>query len=284
MRSPIKSIAGFHDKLFHFWESSKNNRIVGSSLVIIYIGYIILIQLNIMELLPPWLTGMVSTNFFDAINVVFVALLAYEVILLIFTLAESITRSLIKQFELLTLILLRDAFKAFGAFHQPLDWQQDLNEVLYMITDSFGALVIFLLIVLINRMLAKTSKSIAFDNQKAYINFKKMVALVLAAAFIIMGLDHLGLYFITEPGTDFFETFYTILIFTDILLVLIALRYSTSYIVVFRNSGFALATVFIRLALVAPPYYNVAIGIAAATFVLGLVYFYTQYYHELKHH
>ena len=36
-----------------------------------------------------------------------------------------------------------------------------------------------------------------------------------------------------------------------VLIVLISLRYSSTYNVVFRNSGYALATVFIRLALIA---------------------------------
>ncbi|HXG82627.1 MAG TPA: hypothetical protein VNI84_01245 [Pyrinomonadaceae bacterium] len=75
----------------------------------------------------------------------------------------------------------------------------------------------------------------------------------------------------------FFEVFYTVLIFSDILLVLISLRYNSTYNVVFRNSGFAVATVLIRLALTAPPFYNVGLGVAAAILSLGLAYIYNNF-------
>lgn len=282
MNSILIYIARFHDKLFHYWESNRNNRIVGSLLVLLFLGSIVAIQLNRMGLLPAGLQKITSQNFFDAINLVFIALLIYEIFLLIFSLSKSITSSLIKQFELLSLILLRDAFKAFGSFHQPLDWKDDFNEILYMLTDSFGALVIFLLIILIVKQAEHKPFSKTKEDQRRFINIKKAIALTLTGVFIILGIDHMGFFFISQSNSDFFETFYTILIFTDILLVLISLRYSSSYIVVFRNSGFALATVFIRLALVAPPYFNVAIGVLAATFVLGLTYFYNKYRVELS--
>ena len=68
----------------------------------------------------------------------------------------------------------------------------------------------------------------------------------------------------------FFETFYTVIVFADVLIVLLSLRYSASYHVVFRNSGLAVATVLLRVALAAPPFYNAALGLAAALFALGL--------------
>jgi len=75
----------------------------------------------------------------------------------------------------------------------------------------------------------------------------------------------------------FFKTFYTVLIFSDVLIVLISLRYTATYHVVFRNSGFALATVTLRIALAAPVYINVLLGIAASAFILGLTYAYNTF-------
>jgi hypothetical protein len=68
----------------------------------------------------------------------------------------------------------------------------------------------------------------------------------------------------------FFNTFYTVLIFSDVLIVLISLRYSATYHVVFRNSGYAAATVMIRLALAGPRYLGTALGVAAALYNLGV--------------
>jgi len=282
MQYLLKWMARLFDRMAHIWQSTITARVVGSILVALFVGALIVIQLNIWHFLPEWLAQRISTNYFDAINFAFTALLIVEVISLIHAIARSVTTSLLKQFELLSLILLRDAFKAFGSFHQPLDWSQDLDPVLYMITDSFGALVIFLIIVLVSRMVKHPQITSSMDDQERFVRVKKSIALILTLAFVIFGVDHMGLFYITQPGTDFFETFYTVLIFSDILVVLVALRYVTDYFVVFRNSAFALATVLIRLALTAPPYVNVAIGVAASLFVLGLIYFYNRF-HPQKH-
>ena len=63
-----------------------------------------------------------------------------------------------------------------------------------------------------------------------------------------------------------FDAFFTALIFADVLVVLISLRYTDTYAVVFRNAGFALATVVLRLALVAPAVPGVLLGVGATAF------------------
>ena len=70
--------------------------------------------------------------------------------------------------------------------------------------------------------------------------------------------------------------FFTFLIFNDILLVLISMRYSDSYRILFRNSGYALATITMRLALELPHPYNVIVGVMAAVFVFSLVLTYNR--------
>jgi hypothetical protein len=62
----------------------------------------------------------------------------------------------------------------------------------------------------------------------------------------------------------------TVLIFSDVLILLISLRYSTNSAVVFRNAGFAASTVIIRLALTAPAFINVLLGVASVAFALAL--------------
>ena len=53
----------------------------------------------------------------------------------------------------------------------------------------------------------------------------------------------------TGEDMRFFETIYTVLIFADIALVLISQRYMPSFHAVFRNSGFVIGTLMMRLAL-----------------------------------
>ena len=66
-------------------------------------------------------------------------------------------------------------------------------------------------------------------------------------------------------------------IFSDIIIVLIALRYTLSYLRIFRYSAFVLATIFIRLALTSEIYYNIIIGVFASVYVLILTVFYNYF-------
>ncbi len=97
---------------------------------------------------------------------------------------------------------------------------------------------------------------------------------MLLAIFVVIGLEHLWAMAAGLPEKNFFASFYTILIFVDILIVLISLRYNYRYCTLFRNSGFALTTVVIRLALTAPPYVNVILGSGAVLFAVGLTFAY----------
>jgi hypothetical protein len=69
---------------------------------------------------------------------------------------------------------------------------------------------------------------------------------------------------------DFLHGFYTQLILTDILIVLISQCFHPSAKMIFRNSGYALSTLMIRIALIAPVYYNVLLGAAAMVFAILL--------------
>ncbi|MEZ4639415.1 MAG: hypothetical protein R2873_16120 [Caldilineaceae bacterium] len=67
----------------------------------------------------------------------------------------------------------------------------------------------------------------------------------------------------------------------DILIVFISLRYSDSYHVSFRNSGFAVATALVRLALIAPIIVGALMGVGVALFALGLSAAYNYFTPEL---
>ncbi len=72
--------------------------------------------------------------------------------------------------------------------------------------------------------------------------------------------------------SSFFISFYTILIFADVLVVLASLRYSRAYDFAFRYFGFTVATVMIRLALTAPRFIDAAIGVGTMIFALCLIW------------
>jgi hypothetical protein len=70
------------------------------------------------------------------------------------------------------------------------------------------------------------------------------------------------------------QSFYTLLIFTDIFILIFSLRYSSKYYNLFRYSSFALATLFLRMTISAPAYYNVLLAVIAGALVLGVTAIY----------
>jgi hypothetical protein len=91
--------------------------------------------------------------------------------------------------------------------------------------------------------------AISATERSQFIAKKKLVCLFLLIIFVSMG--SYGLYECLDRSStfDFFEIFYNVLIFTDILMIFISLRYLPTFEAIFRNSGFALTTLLIRIAL-----------------------------------
>jgi hypothetical protein len=103
---------------------------------------------------------------------------------------------------------------------------------------------------------------------------------LLLVAFAAVGVNDLKILFSTGSYLHSFQTFYTVLIFSDIIIVLIALRYTLNYYRIFRYSAFVLATILIRISLSAETYYNVGIGVVACLFVLELTIAYNHFLKE----
>ena len=114
-------------------------------------------------------------------------------------------------------------------------------------------------------------------DQLQFINFKKLLGLLLLVAFFLIGFMDIKSIIETGQYDPSFNSFYTLLIFSDVLILLYSLRYQSQYINLFRYSSFAFATILIRLSLSAPPYVNVIIGVVAGTFVLGLTFIYNTF-------
>ncbi len=266
-------LTGWFDRIEKKWESPSFLKMLAFLLVIVYLLAILFIVLRHNQLIS-W--QFIPDNHFKAIELAFTFLLFFEVISLVFSLVKSVSVSMEAQLQILSLILLRDAFKLFGEFPESYAWSVIHQKVLFMFVDAFGALVIFSFIIFIRRIDRHKSICKNLDDQQSFINIKKLIAFVLLFVFMAMILLDVWYFFRQETVFNFFHYFFTILIFNDILLVFISLRYSNHYRILFRNSGFALATIIMRLALETREPYNVALGVGSALFVLLLVIAYNR--------
>ncbi len=277
LHAALKRIDASFDAINERWESGKTRRFFGLLLVAVYVASLIAVELKQRGLLPEGVSSMLPGNHFSAIGVAFTLLLYIEVVDLVFGLTRSVSEAMGKQFQIFSLILLRQSFKKLAEFHEPLQWSEIVQSLPYILSESCGALFIFFSLVLYYRMLHHQPIVDDDNAQFGFIAAKKLLSLLLLFTFSITGIYYSLVYIATGRSVDFFGTFYMVLIFSDILMVLISLRYSNAFSVVFRNSGFALATVVLRLALTAPPYYDAALGAGAILYVLGLTMAYNLY-------
>lgn len=264
----------FFDAFAAWWEGPEARRLVAFVLTGGFLAALVAIEANRQGWLPPDLASAVATNHFVAIDVAFTLFLVVELIGLIVGLATSVADTAGKQFEVFSLILLRQSFKELDQFQEePIQWTLDgvgREAVQLVMVDASAALLIFATIGLFYTLQRHQPITGSVEEQRRFVRWKKVVANGLLLVLAGLGLNTVLGPFVDGLGGPFFDTFYTVLIFTDVLIVLVSLRYSVTYHVVFRNSGFAAATVMIRLALAGPRYLDAALGVGAALFNVGV--------------
>ena len=268
----FEKITHIFDPLHHLWEHERMHRKISLFLVVFFLVGLLLVEFNRLGLLTGSLAEFIPLSHFSIIGTAFTVVLILEVISLIFTLPCSFSRSVGKQFELLALILLRNAFKELSKIPEPISYYGNEEAILRILSDGFGALLIFALLGIYYLVQGKKEKdeTMASTDLYGFVASKKGLALLLLGAFGYMGIRSGWLTFTGQEHTDFLHDFYTLLILVDILVVLISQCFQPGFYAVFRNSGFALSTLIIRIALAAPPYINVLLGAAAAVFAILL--------------
>lgn len=268
-------------RLKNFWESKFNHKLISSVLVFVFV----ISGLLSVCVIEGWMDlGALNIKFrnpFFAIEVAFTLLLITELFSLIIILPKSVAKSVGKQFELLSLIFLRNGFKEFSHIENDYLWVDIQNEVQGMLIYAGGALAIFAIMGFTYTIQKHIKVTDIEKDQFRFIQMKRLLALLLLAAFAIIGaMDTLALL---SEGIyhHSFHLFYSVLIFSDIIIVLIALRYTLNYYKIFRYSSFVLATILIRISLSAEEHYNVGVGVAAAFFVLLLTVSYNYFLRDV---
>ena len=257
------------DPLQNFYEHERLYRKMSVALVFLFLCSLAVIEFNRLHFLPAGLAAMVPLNHFFAVHAAFTVILILEVISLIFVLPCSFSRSLGKQFEILSLILIRNAFKELSYFTEPLSYLGNEEKVLHILASGFGALLVFALLGVYYKIQRREEDWRHIDLY-GFVASKKGISLLLLLSFTLMGLyaAYQTLQGVEHP--DFLHGFYSQLILTDILIVLVSQCFHPSAKMIFRNSGYALSTLMIRIALIAPVYYNVFLGGAAIGFAILL--------------
>lgn len=273
----MERIGTLFDGLEGWWESTAGRRGAAILLVAFFLFSLLAIELNRMGWLSAWAAGLVARNHLVAIELAFTLLLAFEVVGLVLALSRSVSQAVGKQMEILSLILLRSTFKEISHFDEPLLWSQVEPALSAIVAAAAGALLIFVVLGFFARILRQHPICRGKEDKSRFILAKKGIALLMLAGFGVIAGHDLWAYLDSGRPESVFEKFYTLLIFCDVLLVLISLRYGGAYLNAFRNSGFAVVTVLIRLALIAPPVVGAILGSGASLFALAIAFAYNRF-------
>lgn len=266
----IKFTTKLFDYLETYWASKQNNHLMSTVLVLVFIITLLIGIGNYFHLFKS-LYLLSNIKFTDSIEFSFNFLLFFEMTGLAFVIPHSISNSIGKQFQIMSLIFLRTSFEELSNLSFNVSIKEQVIIITRMAADAGAALMIFVFVRWFYSL--QKHRQITEDTDKInFIRLKKIVALgVLAGLLISVFFDFMHFIYtgIFHPSYPFF---YLILIFADMLLMLAAFRYVIHYPNIFRYSAFVLITIFIRIALMAPVYYNAIIGVGTVLFGIGVVY------------
>lgn len=228
----------------------------------------------------------------SAIYTPFSIILIYEVYLLVFYLPKSITIYIGKQYEIITLILIRKIFYDLSNLEFSSSWFSIEGDIQFTI-DIIATLVLFFLIFQFYRLNSKNKveKEKLTDKIKSHIKVKNVFATILVPTIVFLALFSFGDWFydtisstdisstnIKTVNTIFFDDFFTVLILIDVLLLLFSFLQTEEFSRVIRNSGFVISTILIKLSFSADNIINTILIVVAVSFGVLILLIYNQYF------
>jgi len=259
-----------------------------------FLLHLLFILLNDLEVISIQDNNDLLQNPISAIYTPFSFILIYEVYLLIYYLPKSITEYIARQYEIITLIVIRRLFKDLSKLQLSTDWFQIQND-LQLTYDIAGTLILFVLIYIFARLNDQRKK--LYENKEElpekmilFIRRKNILAILLIP--ILFGLaiyslwDWLQVHILSIPemveyvkdvNKIFYDEFFTVLILTDVLLLLFSFFHTNSFHRVIRNSGFIISTILIRISFGASGLLNTILIVTAVSFGVAILAIHNQY-------
>ena len=194
------------------------------------------------------------SNPISALYTPFSFILVYEAFLLIYYFPRSFTTSIGKEYEIISLVLIRNIFEDIPNLDIKLGI---LNpQSLLLLYDLIAILIIFFLIYLFKKTIKSIPKREANKNLMRFISYKKILSIFLVPILLFLCCSNLFDWtysvFINDEiikniNAVFFIDFFTILILVDVFILLLSFKYTDRYHQIIRNTGFIISTILLRL-------------------------------------
>lgn len=259
-------------------------------------GFLVHLLLISLARTVPYLNAgplaQLDRNFLHAVYTPFSFILFYEVLLLVFALPKSHTSSIGKQYEIVSLIVIRRVFKDIGEFRDPMTWMNQIDEAMMVLTDMIAALLMFALVTAFRRVSLTVVHAAPHEQLKKFVAIKKSIAVLLCAVLLLLAAYNLMQWSADVFGFTiafageakdldffFFPAFFEFMIFTDVFLLIVSIPFYERYEYVIRNAGFVISTVLLRFSLSTPKPFDLAVGLVAMAYglcVLGAFSYFTR--------
>jgi len=233
-----------------------------------------------------------NRNFLHAVYTPFSFILFYEVLLLVLALPRSHTSAIGKQYEIVSLIVIRRVFKDIGEFRDPITWLQQQDEAFIVLMDMIAAVLMFLLVTGFRRVSLTVNHSPPHHELDRFVAIKKSIAVLLCFVLLLLAAYNLAEWSASVFGLNwalggeakdldffFFPAFFEFMIFTDVFLLIVSIPFYERYEYVIRNAGFVISTILLRISLTTPQPYDLAIGLVAMIYglcVLSVFSYFTR--------
>ena len=266
-------------------------RVVVAIALVAFAVHLVLIGLRHLDLLPAHSRHLdeLLTNPIAAIYTPFSFILVYEVYLLVFYLPQSITQYIARQYEIITLIIVRRIFKDIANLELTSDWFSRPGD-LQLTCDIAATLVLFLLIILFYRLArSRPVPAVGMESYSAdllrFIYFKNIISLLLVPILMGLALYSFGRWAwetiftvsavtvsVVDVNKVFFEDFFGILVMADVFLLLLSLVHADSFPKVIRNSGFVISTILIKISFGASGLVSVVLILGGVSFGVAILW------------
>lgn len=283
-----------YGKLLSETTKKRNERIIVNIAITSFVIHLLLILLVDLGWLKFEDSYSLLGNPIAAIYTPFSFILIYEVYLLVFYLPKSITIYIGKQYEIMTLIIIRRIFKDLSKLELTSDWFTVKNDLQFTY-DILATLVLFFLIYYFNKLNQKRfvvqPKTLELTKEVLkYIRIKNIIAMFLIPIFFILSMysftnwayekvfaDGHVAGAITNVNTIFFSEFFTVLILIDVLLLLVSFLHLNKFNQVIRNSGFIISTILIKISFGVEGVLNTVLIVIAVLFGVLILAIHNQY-------
>lgn len=278
------------DKLLSDKTRTKTEKVILNIALLSFFIHLALIYLSKLDVFNFTSSTELLNNPISAIYTPFSFILIYEVYLLIYYLPKSFTTYITKQYEIITLIVIRKLFKDLSSLELTSNWFEIKGDLQFTY-DLIASLLLFFLIYLFQNQGKKKIKEQLNLNPviEKFVQKKQLIAIILVPLFFFMAINTLinwstgfvvssdELLSFESINNLFFDQFFTVLILVDVVLLLISFFYTDQFHKIIRNSGFIISTILIRMSFGVSGLINTILILVAVLFGLAILSTHNMY-------